>query len=629
MKRSHFYLCALIVPSLILWLVCGTERVSSGFDLDRAEMFMESYVAALKSGDASTIRNHWSRNSLDRPGFETMHLWVGATLHITQWAEFLEDSRMTYRIRQVRSEDDYHVIEFDWVTEVSTSEPLRSASHEMRYYVIREEGNWLLGNPIDVVTRGWNEYQGEHLVVCYPAEIDIGKHLAEINLVDTQCGKMLDALDLRLEGKIEYYKADSPHQCGELVCFPPANGYAAIQLTNDPDIARWFDLVVSTSFDNSHEVMHVLASKADMPYVSAALCEGLAVACGGTTFQAPDLALAKTKTLLGRPAYVPLASLLTMPDADFLRASYITYQEAGAFVRFLIDTFGIAKVRQFYNEIVATDDVSGASWKIYGCPIDTLETMLHAYLEAVEVPDVGTTIPAESQLIFLMRDPAGDDRGDGDYTYPSDDRFCEGAFDLREFAVLRDSNRVYFRLNLTRLIEPVSYTRGGERFLPGGVIAIKKGDEAERHMTKSCHGIQFEEGDGFDIKVAVGFGICITDSFGKVVSTTGDISEQMLNIASSSMEFSVPISTIGEPDDTWSYFVGIGLMSDRAMDFFGGPVPAVMESGTVIGGGNARHGNPAFIDVLLPPNVDQARLLSAYDAASDRLAVVPMVRPGL
>ena len=538
---------------------------------------MKSYVAALKSGDASEIRKHWSRNSLDRAGFETMHLWVGATIHITQWAEFLEDSRMAYRIRDIRREAGYYVIEFDWVPEATTSEPSQSASHEMRYYVIREDGKWLLGNPIDVVTRGWNKHEGEHLVVYCPAEIDIAKHLAEIDFVDTQCGKMLDALDLRLEEKIEYYKVDSPHRCGELVCFPPANGYAAIQLTNDTDIPPWFDLVVSTSFDNAHEVMHVLASKADIPYVSAAFCEGLAVAYGGTTYQAPDLALVKTKTLMGRPMYVPLTSLLTMPDGDFLRASYVTYQEAGAFVRFLIDTFGIAKVREFYDEIVATDDVCEAARKTYGCPIDTLEARLHAYLAAVEVLDVDTIIPDETQPVFVMEDPAGDDRGDGDYTYPSDDRFCEGAFDLREFAVLRDSSRVYFRLNLTSLIEPISYTDGGEKFLPGGVIAIKTGGEAERYLTRSCHGVEFEEGGGFDVKVAVGFGVCITDSFGKVVSTAGDISEQILKIDSSTMEFSVPIRTIGEPDDTWSYFVGIGLMSDRAMDFFGGPVPVVMD----------------------------------------------------
>lgn len=629
MKRLHVYLYTLTSLLLALWIQCGTERSSPRFSSDEAEMLMKSYFAALKSGDVSEIRNHWSSTSLDRPGFETMHLWVGATMYITQWAEFLEDSHMTYRIRRVRAEDDYYVIEFDWVPEEGTTEPSRPASHEMRYYVIREDGNWLLGNPIDVLTRGWKEHEAEHLVFYCPPEIDIAEHLDEVNFVDSQCGMMLDAMDHRLEDKIEYYKVDSPHQCGELVCFPPANGYAPIQLTNDTSVPPWFEVVVSTSFENAHEVMHVLASKAKIPYVNAAFCEGLAVAMGGTTFQSPDMALAKTKTLMRSPEYVPMARLLTMPDADFFRANYITYQEAGACVRFLTDTFGTAKLRLFYERVVATDDVDEAALDVYGCPIETLETMMHEYLDALEALDAGTTIPPGSRLIFLTEDPAGDDRGDGDYTYPSDDRFCEGTFDLREFGVLRDSSRVYFRLGLTKLIEPVSYIDGGERFLPGGVIAIKKGDQPERRLIQSCDGIQFEEGDGFDTKVAVGFGVCITDSRGKVVSTTGDISDQILKIGKRAMEFSLPISTIGEPDSTWSYFVGIGLMSDRAMDFFGGPVPVVMESSRLISGGNDRHGNPAFIDVLLPPDVDQRRLLSAYDAASRQLVIVPMVGPGL
>lgn len=628
MKRHSIYLCALMALLPVLWLACGTGSTSSHFDLKSAEAFMNSYVAALRSGDTSQIRNHWSRTSLERDGFETMHLWVGATIHITQWAEFLEDSRMTYRIRQVRSEDDYHVIEFDWVPPAGTSGPSQSASHEMRYYVIWEEGKWVLGNPIDVLTRDWKRHEVEHLVFYYPAEVDIEMHLDEIHFVDVHCGKMLKALNLKIEQKIEYYKAESPRQCGELVSYPPANGYAAIQLTSDPDVPSWFDLVASTRFDNAHEVMHVLASKAGIPYVSAAFCEGLAVAYGGTTYQAPELAPVKTKTLIDGPAYVPLAVLLTMPDADFLRASYITYQESGAFVRFLIDTFGIARVRDFYNDIVATGDVNGAAQEAYGCPLDSLETLLRAYLDGVESLNVGTTVPAGAQLVFSMEDPAGDDRGDGDYVYPADDRFCKGAFDLRGFTVLKDSSRVYFRLSLGDLIEPVSYTGGGERFVPGGVVAIKKGNRAHRHLKRVCHGIQFKEGDGFDVKLAAGFGVCITDGFGKVITTSGDISDRLLKASDNVMEFSVPMTAIGEPDETWSYFVGIGLMSDRAMDFFGGPLPAVATSNILISGGNAGHGNPAFIDVLLPPDIDQSRLLGAYDGASGRLAVVPMIEPG-
>jgi hypothetical protein len=589
---------------------------------------MDSYVAALRSGDHARIRQHWWSTSLDRDGFETMHLWVGATIHITQWAEFLEDSHMRYEIQRVTCEDSYCVIDFDWIPGGSASEAAQPSSHEMHYYMIREDGRWVLGNPIDVLSRDWNQHETEHLVFYYPAEIDIAEHLDELHLVDAQCARMLEALDLRIEKKIEYYKAESPRECGKLVSFPPANGYAAIQLTNDPDIPSWFDLVVSTRFDNAHEIMHVLTAKAGIPYVNAALSEGFAVAFGGTTFQAPELALKKTKSLIGDQAYIPLASLLAMPDPDFLRASYITYQEAGAFIRFLIETFGIAEVRHFCDEIVATDDMKGAARKTYGSTLEEIESMWHAYLEDVALPDVGTSVPTESEVVFSMTDPLGDDRGDGDYVYPTDDRFQKGVFDLREFTVLRDSSRVYFRLGLASLIEPVSYTSGGERFVPGGVIAIKKGDATERRLARSCHGVKFAPGDGFDTKIGVGFGVCLTDNFGKVISTTGDISDRLLNVGEKTVEFSLPISAIGEPNRSWSYFVGTGLMSDRAMDFFGGPIPVVKANPRLISGGNAHHGNPAFIDMLLPEDIDQSRLLGEYDAESGQLAVVPMIQAG-
>jgi hypothetical protein len=585
---------------------------------------MKSYFSALRTGDADAIRSHWSQASLDRPGFEIMHLWIGGTIHISEWSGFLEDAQLTYSLRGVRRGNGYHVIEFEWVPGAGAS-GTTAASHEMRYYVLREDGRWVLGNPVDVLTQGWTRHEADHLVVFCPPEIDIAEHLVEIGALDVRCGELLDMMDLELDRKIEYYKVGSPHQCGEIVCFPPANGYAVIQLTNDTGAPRWFEIALSTSFNNAHEVMHVLASKARMPYVNAAFCEGLAVACGGTTFQTPDMALVKTKSVMGTSAYVPITSLMTMPDAEFLRASYITYQEAGAFVRFLIDEFGIDRVRRFYDETVALGDSNEAALLVFGHSLDNLETMLHDYLEDIELLAVGTAIPDGAREVFVMEDPAGDDLGDGDYTYPTDGRFRRGSFDLREFAVLKDTNRVYFRLRLGMLIAPVVGVTG-ERFMPGCVIAMKRGDDGQQHLTRTCHGVGFEGGEGFDVKVAAGFGVCVTDSLGKLVSTSGDISQSILKMDSSAIEFSLPISIVGDPDEAWSYFVGVGLVTDRAMDFFGGPVPVLMRGGPLIGGGNFQYGNPAFIDVLLPPDVDQAGLLSAYDPPSHRLAMVPLIK---
>ncbi len=97
----------------------------------------------------------------------------------------------------------------------------------------------------------------------------------------------------------------------------------------------------------------------------------------------------------------------------------------------------------------------------------------------------------------------------------------------------------------------------------------------------------------------------------------------------STLEFALPVDILGRPTSRWDYFVGTGLMSDRTMIFLhAGPAPVQREARVFIGGGNYDYGNPAFIDILLPPNIDQARILGNYDDPKNKKAVVPMVGAG-
>jgi hypothetical protein len=598
---------------------CGRDAGSQGFSSSDAGDLMRSYVAALRSGDVEEIRRHWSRESLARDGFETMHLWVGGTIHITQWSDFLRDSGTDYEIKGVRSGNGYNVIDFEWVDE---------ARHEMHYYVIRDDDEWVLGNPIDVLTREWDRYETEHLVFRYSDHVDINLHMDEIERMDLECRKMLDALEIELDGRIEFFKVVSPEECGKLVCFPPANGYAVVQKSDRPNDPPWFNVAVSTSFNNPHEIMHVLTAIAGIPYVSAAFCEGYAVAFGGTTYQNPEFAMVQARNLMGEPSFIRLKTLLTMEDPDFLRSSYITYQEAGSFVRFAIDRFGIAKLRQVCDELVMGTELGDAFEKSYGLNVAELEAGWREHLFNLDAFDIGTSVAGGAETVFAMTDPSDDDTGDGDYTYPGEGLFAGGAFDLRAFEVLRDSARVYFRVKMGRVIDPVTYHSGDERFAPGVVIAIKRGETGPHRLQPICHEVEFEQGLGYDIKLSAGFGVSLSDSFGKVFYASGDLSGEMLKRDENTLEFSLPVAMIGEPQSDWRYFVGVGLVSDRTMNFFGGPLPVFKEHTVLISGGDFSHGNPAFIDILLPEETDQEAVLGAYDAARGIRAVVPMFGPG-
>ena len=121
----------------------------------------------------------------------------------------------------------------------------------------------------------------------------------------------------------------------------------------------------------------------------------------------------------------------------------------------------------------------------------------------------------------------------------------------------------------------------------------------------------------------------LSNNFGRFYFTPGDIRNDLVDLSANTVEFSLPIELLGSPQDDWEYFVGVGLATDRTMTFLdGGPAPVHEEHPVFINGGNFDNGNPAFIDILLPEEVDQVAVLGDYDADIGRLAVVQMVRSG-
>ncbi len=63
------------------------------------------------------------------------------------------------------------------------------------------------------------------------------------------------------------------------------------------------------------------------------------------------------------------------------------------------------------------------------------------------------------------------------------------------------------------------------------------------------------------------------------------------------------------------------------MSFLGEPMPVYKKppAPLFIRGGNYDFGNPSYMDILLPPGVDQLNVLGTYSAEKGELAIVPMV----
>jgi hypothetical protein len=626
-------LFTLFILSLTFSYTCSTENGNKSLSEQDAAEFISSYVKALKSGDTNAIKKFWSAVSLNRQGFEVMHLWVRGLIHIDEWKDFLASTHYTYEINDVVEGDGYNVIQGQW--QKPDNDSGIEEIHPMPFYVAWENSQWLLANPIDVLTKNWNRYETDKMVFLYSKEINIDDHLHEIKRLDETYQSMCRAMEFSLDHKIEYYKAFSPDECGRLLTQPPFNGLAAVTYQ---DTIPWFRIAVSTTFYNPHEVMHIIALSYGIPSSIAFFSEGIAVAYGGTSFQTADYAHNYSKHKIDHTDYIPIKKLMTMKNSDFIRKNFITYQESGSFIRYLIDTYGIDKLRTFASGFNQNGDLNLQIMELYHkksilhegtlhatslqpITLDDLEEQWKNYLRKIELPDIGFSLPATASLVFSMTDPKDDDQGDGDYEYPSNDNFLKGAFDLTKFEVFKDQDRAYFRIGLQKVIKPVSNSLGGIRFIPATVIAINKGDETKRQLYRYTNEIELT--DGYDFKITVGFGITISNSFGKIFVSSDDIHHQMADLESNVLTFSIPIDLIGEPDENWAYFVGVGLTDEPTFPF-SGLTPVLKNVPVLISGGNYDRSNPAFIDIMLPENLAQSDILSEYDIKKGKLAKVRM-----
>jgi hypothetical protein len=615
--------------ALILAIACTAEdrhaSAPAGFTVQDASNLLVAYTHALTTGDTAQISSFWSQESLAREGFWLMHSWVGGRLEVAEWREFLRD--VDFEVTGVQREDRYHIIYLNWLSKASDQEDA-DAVRSMVYYVVWEDEGWKLSNPIDVLTAEWSSRETECFLYHYPPGMDLEVHLPELEEMDRECGRALASLGLELGEKVEFYRTRTPTEVGRLLTQPPAHGLAAVSYRQARGGPRGFPLVVSATFLHPHEVMHVFQALAGIDEVNAAITEGFAVALGGGAVSTAALAVMETRHLLGTIRYVPLRDLLSMPTDEFLRTNYVTYFEAGAFVKYLIERHGLERFRTMANRTTSPERLETTISSVYGRTIEELEAEWHAFLLQQEFPRSRSTVPPDASLLFSMADPVGDDVGDGDYAYPNA-RFQEGVFDLTGFDVFVDGTDVYFRLGFRNTMEPVAYSPGSEQFVPGTVIAIKRGAAGDRPLRGFAHGVRFGQGSGYDVAVNVGTAVSLSDNFGRVYFTTGDVRNHIVDLASNTVEFSLPIEFLGSPQDDWEYFVGVGLATDRSMTFlYGGPAPVHREHPVYITGGNFATGNPAFMDILLPEAVDQVEVLGDYDADSGRLAVVPMVRSG-
>ncbi|RLM76581.1 glycoside hydrolase family 97 catalytic domain-containing protein [Halorubrum sp. Atlit-26R] len=226
----------------------------------------------------------------------------------------------------------------------------------------------------------------------------------------------------------------------------------------------------------------------------------------------------------------------------------------------------------------------------------------------------GTVTVAPGELVGQLTDPAGDDDGPGEYVYPTDGAFQDGAFDLRSFRVLETDEEYRFAFEVEKLYN----TFDSETFAPQYFIVYLRDPSADGGRTTEIGDLNVtaEFADPWQYRVGSdGYGgSIVVDDEGTNLGTV----ERFADFASNVAVVSIPKTALGGADiSDWEVLPIVG--SENFGSFRGVQVEA---GGFVFGGAkeDAVGNAPRVIDMITPEGVSQADAL-AYD--DDTLASLP------
>jgi hypothetical protein len=604
---------SLIGMFLVVVVLMGASSSSadSTFDLASAKTTFDSYVKALQNNSIDEAKTFWNSEEVKR--YRTFDWQWGLLM-----SRGFNPVFINYKVTTAAEKDGYIVLQVEWFYREGKAGLLQQ---DARYF-IQENGRIVGANPIFVLTRGWHQKSSRHFIYHYNDQLDEPSGYL-LRSMDDSYEKTADFLQVDFRKKIDYYKCDSTQEVGSLFNLEPS--LARSQVVDQ--------VVASIQNFVPHEIVHVISYRlfplegTRIPPVM--LNEGLSYWLGGASFFSSDLLLSWAKRKLKTDENVRLDTLLANPW------SYGSNESAGldaSFVGYLIETGGIAKFEKLFTSYRFPEETDSAFEDVYNKDMKLIEREWKEYVLTLNPPEIGIERLNDAMVLFHITDPVGDDKGDGNYIYPRNQKALPGIFDLIDFKISFDQKWVYFQLKFSDLThaEITSDTSFNGTFAAIVIDSDKQKNSGNTQLFFGNGNFEFSERDAFEFAIEVSnAGVLVYDQnwIWQALFLKADSPQDHLD--GSEIYFAIPRKIIGIPDSNWKIQVLTGGEIGGYRNTAQG-VGSFMKVGKIAtpnqgGGGADQHFNPDVYDILTNHNMNQQEILGSYDVTKKRRATIPLI----
>jgi len=604
----------LISISISIFILESCSCVQSSEKMEEAKACFENYVKAIKSDNQEKAEEYWNKKEKER--YE-VYDWRLKDMIFKK----IDLQRLDYHIRKAEEKDEYVVMHVDWYYSRDGSNIVQS---DIRYFIL-EHGKMVGANPIFIFTRNWLRRESKHFIYHHKKEADEPDQRL-LDKMDDFYEKVLNFLEVEYQDKIDYFRCDSKEEVGML--FNLERSSARSDMINGV-VAAVQDFV-------PHEIVHIISyrilPKNEGKLPPDYLNEGLAYFLGGATFFAPDLMLSWAKRRITKDETVSLNTLIHDP---FNYGSNDGPSLMSSLVKFLIERYGLSKFKQIYRLGREVREQRQNLERVYHRRIEELDREWKGYVLSLNLSKVKAGVSLEGKEIFHVSDPVGDDKGDGDYTYPENEKAIPGIFDLTDFKIGKDDELVYFQLEFSDLTQ--AEIESDQGFNGTFAAIVIDADNVERNgntqLLFNNGNFLLSEKDAYEHVIEVSnAGVLVYDQdwvwqllFLKAFSEGSHVEENKF-------VFAVPQKIIGSPDSNWKIQVmtggqwgGYKNTAYGAGSFMKVGKRAKRDEG---GGGSDTKFNPDVYDILIPKGKNQVQILSDYDTDKKKRVTIPMISLG-
>lgn len=239
-----------------------------------------------------------------------------------------------------------------------------------------------------------------------------------------------------------------------------------------------------------------------------------------------------------------------------------------------------------------------------------------------------TAVWGSERVLWEAEDPKGDDFGPGCYTYPTNPAFApfHGLFDVTRFRALCDDANVYFETSLAEISNPWNSQEGFSHALIDIYIDTMPGEGRSGTLREGAN-VSFDSRYAWDVNVRLmpwgGSRVYLAEQDGSSAGRSDGLFVEALPDGKT-IRATVPRRLIGDPRETWKYYVLVASQDGYGPDGFR-PVVSHSEA-WVFGGGSDLGINPNVLDILAPydgPNSQAAQLGSWNEAKRQYAVLVP------